>query len=697
MSFLSPAIIGIVAAVTIPPLVALYFLKLRRQERAISSTLLWQRAVQDLHVNSPFQRLRNNLLLLLQLLVLLLVAFALGKPMWERSLSHESTLVLLIDQSASMAVEEEDGRTRLESAKQQAKRLVEGMPDDGRAMVIAFCDRATVVSSFDTDREDLKRKIDSIEQTQSSSTLTEAVALAEAYSQQLIIAGSQPGADVGLPGDVAAPPATAVIFTDGQIADAGELTIQRLDVENIEVVNIGQRADNVGIVAMSARRNYEQPNLLEVFATVRNFGPTAIPVDVDLRIRDRQGLSTHLGSGSKVLAPGAAPTQPDENADEEQEGGQPVDPSVAGGGEGPTDSVYSVAFKREWEGGGVVEIALTVEDALSADNQAWTVIPPPRDVRVLAVTPGNLFLERVLATLPMQVSVMSPAEYEEADPEVLADGDRGLYDVVILDRHSTARLPQGSYFFWGAVPEIPGVSLGRRIDDEVIFNWDESHAILRHVPVETIRIWEWYELTVPTDVTLLMEGESSPVLCSFARDGRDYLISAFPLVIEDQATGQALMNTTWVTKAHYPVFVYNAIQYLSANLAGAGQRSVRPGEPIAIPLTEGLRRLSVRRPDGERDNMPTGGASLANYARTRLVGVYRADGAADGNDTFAVNLFSPLESDTSPNRTLTLGTNQVASIDQVESVNRPFWPWLLGAVLFVVLLEWVVYNKRVFV
>ena len=65
MSFLAPWTALVAAAVSVPLLVLLYFLKLRRREVVISSTLLWRRAVQDLQVNAPFQRLRRNLLLLL--------------------------------------------------------------------------------------------------------------------------------------------------------------------------------------------------------------------------------------------------------------------------------------------------------------------------------------------------------------------------------------------------------------------------------------------------------------------------------------------------------------------------------------------------------------------------------------------------------------------------------------------------------
>ena len=77
MNFLTPQFIAIAAALTVPPLVALYFLKLRRQEVAISSTFFWKRAVQDLQVNAPFQKLRRNLLMFLQLLFFLLAALAL--------------------------------------------------------------------------------------------------------------------------------------------------------------------------------------------------------------------------------------------------------------------------------------------------------------------------------------------------------------------------------------------------------------------------------------------------------------------------------------------------------------------------------------------------------------------------------------------------------------------------------------------
>src|SRR6516164_4963190 len=126
-TFLNPLLAAIAAAVAVPALLILYFLKLRRREMPVSSTILWRKAIQDLQVNAPFQRLRRNLLLLLQLLLLLLLCLALSRPVANYTQGAAKLSVILLDRSASMSAEEDfDGhkRTRLEEAKRQARALV---------------------------------------------------------------------------------------------------------------------------------------------------------------------------------------------------------------------------------------------------------------------------------------------------------------------------------------------------------------------------------------------------------------------------------------------------------------------------------------------------------------------------------------------------------------------------------------------
>src|SRR5438132_5362428 len=141
-TFLNPLLAAVAAAIAVPALIVLYFLKLRRREMPVSSTLLWRKAIQDLQVNAPFQRLRRNLLLLLQMLLLILLLLALARPIANMKPGAGKLAVILIDRSASMSATDLKGHSRLDEAKKRAKDLVGTMGRDGTAAVIAFDDKA---------------------------------------------------------------------------------------------------------------------------------------------------------------------------------------------------------------------------------------------------------------------------------------------------------------------------------------------------------------------------------------------------------------------------------------------------------------------------------------------------------------------------------------------------------------------------
>src|SRR6478609_773084 len=105
MTFASPLSTAAWAALAGIPvgILALYFLKLRRRPVQVPSTLLWRKSLEDLHVNSLFQRLRRNLLLFLQLLVIALAMLALAGPRMKGTSGRSQRFVLLIDNSASMS------------------------------------------------------------------------------------------------------------------------------------------------------------------------------------------------------------------------------------------------------------------------------------------------------------------------------------------------------------------------------------------------------------------------------------------------------------------------------------------------------------------------------------------------------------------------------------------------------------------
>lgn len=194
MTWLTPMLAGIAAAIAVPLLVFLYFLKLRRRDLEISTTLLWKKTIQDMQANAPFQRLRRNILLLLQLLALAGVLAALGQPQIREMQSGGQRRIILIDRSASMSALDGDPEspgalTRLSRAKEAGRRLVDAMREPAflgggqadEAMVIAFDTTAEVRQQFTTDKARLRAAIESIEASDAPSRLTEALALARAH------------------------------------------------------------------------------------------------------------------------------------------------------------------------------------------------------------------------------------------------------------------------------------------------------------------------------------------------------------------------------------------------------------------------------------------------------------------------------------------------------------------------------------
>ena len=77
MKFLTPA--AFLFAATIPVVIVFYLLKRKRVVKLVSSTLLWQKFLSETQASAPFQKLRKNWLLILQIILLTLAVFALAR------------------------------------------------------------------------------------------------------------------------------------------------------------------------------------------------------------------------------------------------------------------------------------------------------------------------------------------------------------------------------------------------------------------------------------------------------------------------------------------------------------------------------------------------------------------------------------------------------------------------------------------
>lgn len=652
MEFLTPLIGLYAAAAAVPLLVLLYFLKLKRREMLVSSTLLWKRAVQDLQVNAPFQKLRRNLLLLLQLLALAAILLALMGPMLALQRGPGQRYVLLIDRSASMNATDVKP-TRLDAAKQQAKIFIESMrggsalswrDQSDHAMVIAFDRRAGVVCSFTSDKRQLMARIDAIEPGDGVSQLAEAVTVARAFAQS---------SGVDTPNGAVAKPAQLVLFSDGRIDDLdgivvgdGELVFHR----------IGESRDNVGITAMNARRSYERPEEVEVFASLANFGTEPVTRDVQLSI------SGNVQAIRSVTIP----------ACEAESDGQPFQP-------GRTTLNFSLTHSEA----GVLEVRKLDSDVLSCDDAAWCILDPPKRLSVLLVTQGNTVLESALQACPIaQLDPCTPAGFDAMDPAAFVA--RQQYDVVVLDNHVPAHLPPCKYLVFGAPPSGIDVNSPQELENQLIVDWRSQHPVLQYVNMTNLFAARSHRLELPRDAEVLAEFNETPAVALLQRHSGTYLLVGFDI-----------LQSNWPFEPSFVLFCYNALGYLAAQAGGERLHERAVGEPITIEDMSPEAAFTVTCPGGDKVELKSDPSGTIRFPGTNRVGVYTVEATGQPARFYAVNLLEPQESRIEPRDRIELSGVAVAAQEQgVQKANVPLWPLLVVAALVFVCVEWLAYNLK---
>src|SRR5688572_29372755 len=275
LSALSPWQWALAAAVP-AGILALYFLKLKRKPLVVPSTFLWKKSIEDLHVNSFWQRLRKNILLLLQLLVAAMAIFALLHPT-ATAVESGKRYVIAIDNSASMSATEE-GRSRLDAAKGKAAEFIDSLSGGDDLQVLAFNDAARTVSTFSKNANAVKRAIESIGPSGRRTNLNEAFTIASGLANPLV------GGEMKKEIFSEAQPATLMVVSDGRFPRMPHVTLGRLDVKYIAV---GKPADNLAITKLSARRTPNDPEKIDLFGMVQNFSKEAKSATAKLSVNGR--------------------------------------------------------------------------------------------------------------------------------------------------------------------------------------------------------------------------------------------------------------------------------------------------------------------------------------------------------------------------------------------------------------------------
>jgi hypothetical protein len=655
--------------IAIPPAVlSLYFLKLKRRELVVPSTLLWKKAMEDIHVNSIWQRLRKNLLLYLQLLFLALIALACLRPGWSGQNRVGERRIYIIDNSASMQATDVQP-SRLEMAKKKVKELLSDTTGDDVGMVIAFSDRADVRQGFTNDRNRLLSAVDSIEPTSHATDVGEALRAAAGLANP----GRSSFDNLNDIMVADAIPATVYLLSDGAFGDLGDFDLGKL---KLEYLPIGEpKAANLGIISFAVQRNEDKNGQLETFARIVNNSDEKVEfsasLELDGQLLDASTASIEAGQESGLLF---------ELSDVEQ---------------------------------GQLKLQLDYADSLAADNTAYAAIRPARPINVLLITPGNSALETALQTPRVQLvaSVRIEPPSFMTDPLYITATADANFDLILFDQCAPKEMPASNTMFIGSVPPFPTAPVanpgdatdknqwrfGQPQGPVVVLDVNRSNTITQYLEMGAVSIVEARTVTPPESGVVLMSADIGPIFSVAPRGPFQDAVLGFSIVL---ATSEgSSINTDWGIKRSFPVFVYSAIEYLGGGITESSAPTVQPGWPIGLLLSNRFKNFQVIAPNGEKTELTRGDESRYNFTKTDVLGAYQvfAEGFERPVETFCVNLFSSRESNLAVADSVSMGFEKVVASGALVQARQEIWRWILLLGLALLVVEWIVFNRRVFI
>lgn len=622
----------------LPPIVLLYFLKLRRRELLVSTTFFWARTLEDLHVNSPFQRLKKSLLLFLQIAVLLLLVLGAASPTIETRGTPSDLRIVLLDLSASMKARDVPPN-RFEAARSLAEEMIETATPSSPLALIGFHRQARILAPPTSSKTLLKKALAEAEATDLGGSPREALRLAGTLEKR---AGTT----------------EIILLSDGGFDSIPiEDQLQFLEQARLRFVRIGVSGDNLGITQIASRKGFYSETGNSLLVTVENFGTEARTVSLVVEKDGSLYRSKRLELSSESV----------------------------------TDTVFSL---DEGATGLLIAHLDDNRDVFPLDDRAYSVLAPPRSPRGLLLTEGNLFLARALNAIPhLRLASLLPGEFPKG-----AEDER--FDLYFhdYDGPSTPELPPGGHLFFKSSPPTNEVRLKDPVPSAIVLDWDARHPVTRYADFSDLVVTEFRPLELaPTATPLLVTDQGcaiaairtenwSGVVTGFSlRDSNWPLQLSFPLFLAN-CTEWLLSQTSPPDRASYrtgdlirPHFELNPPISVTHSQDGttSQEKTLSPIRGAFVPEQVGVWSVTTTTPPREtlspktHDSAPT---------RTR----------------FAVNLASPSESRVQPRAQVFLGPSPTPASKKSEiGVRRPLWKPILGIALILLLAEWAVYHRRV--
>ena len=411
------------------------------------------------------------------------------------------------------------------------------------------------------------------------------------------------------------------------------------------LISVFEVAHNVGITAFQVEALPSEPTRFQAFVQVKN--------------------ASDVGKQTTLRLSGS------------NEGGI-RDTLTLGPGETRGRSIDLGSFER-----GPVRAVVTADsDAFPADDYAYGFLPIRTETRVLLVTRGNVYLENVLVDEPrLSLAVVNPEQY---DPQVSAD-------VYIFDRFAPPEAPGGPTLVFRP-PDVEWLTQTLAVvEAPEVPGWNPAHPVLRFVALEDLRIDRAARIAMPE------EGDAGPTSV-VGETGRapaaEVVVGSplLPLVLVSERPERivrvsfALEDSNFPLHPGFPIFLTNTLGWLMDEQVALARA---PGQ-IEVPLA----MAAVT--DLEGSDVATWPLSNRTVFMADQPGLYTV-AQGDRRLRVAVNLASTARTSVNDSGVTSDEITSTAStvlVDTEAGPNEELWMALLLLALFLVIVEWVTYHRR---
>lgn len=610
MNLISP--LNLLFAGLIGALLLLYILRLKRKERVVSSTLLWQTALRDLQANAPWQKLRSSLLMWLQILFLLFAIIALARPAIKVLAAGGQTVAIIMDTSASMKATDVSP-SRFAAAQSEANRLINALSSGDQATIISAGISTRVLAPLTANKNVLKRAAANAKPSDTNCNLREAIVLAASLLR------TKKNAQV-------------YVLSDGAVAPINDLALGKL---GLQFVKIGKRNDNVAITAMDVRRGYGG-GAAQIFVTIRNYAKASKKINLELA-RDGDLVS--------------------------------VRPITIGAG-----STQSELFDAPFESG-LFSVGFDEKDDLQTDNAAYAALEPPRAIKVLLLSTGNLFLEKAL-------NVDANVQLVRAASPTATGGD---YDVIVCEGLTPQNTKANQLVFNTFTDLSPAEKLGV-VSTPSVADWDRKHPVTRYANWNDVRFARSTAVRLKSWGKSIVESERTPIVIAGERGARRIIWCGFDI-----------RDTDLPLRVTFPIFINSTLHWLTAPRSTSTQSMEgtppRASETIPLSPPPNTKAITISYPDKSTRRI-TIEANPLLFSQADQAGIYTAS-VGNWKKTFGVNLLSKNESDLTPRDAIQVGEGKPITAEGRGRANKELWGYLALLTLVLLGVEWWVYHRGV--